>query len=79
MKRTIQSAVLLAALVGILGSSTGCRRTGWVLPPFIGGTVFGFLLAGGQNVSVTVERNCFENGVPVDCSQIPGAQSAGTN
>ncbi len=26
-----------------------------------------------QTRNVVVERNCFENGVPVDCSQLPNA------
>lgn len=75
-RQIVSKMLLLAALAGVLGTATGCK-TLLVLPPFIGGTIFGYWLAGGQNVTVNVERNCFENGVQVDCSAIPGALTAG--
>lgn len=76
MNRRFSRMLILAGLAAVLVGTTGCKVL-LTLPPFIGGTIFGYWLAGGQNVTVTVERNCFENGQPVDCADIPGALAAG--
>lgn len=62
--------ILLVALA--LGPLTGCNLR-WFGPSFLGGFLGAFLSnLLPTSTTVTVERNCFENGVPVDCSQIPG-------
>lgn len=65
--------LLVALLLGSLGFSMGgCPPDEydwqWAVPSIIGA-----YFAGGASgsLSVTVERNCFENGVQVDCSRIP--------
>jgi len=35
--------------------------------------VINLLVPGLQATNIQVERNCFENGVPVDCSTLPNA------
>jgi len=47
-------------LLSLLGGS--------LLGPLVGG-----VLGGDSTTNILVERNCFENGVQVDCSTIPQA------
>lgn len=62
-------------LTGVLSGSTGCKALGledWqrdILSAVASGV--GAFLA-GQSTRVVVERECFENGVRVECSSIPG-------
>lgn len=62
-----------ALAVLAIGPLTGCK-----VPLFGGAFAGGFLGAFLANLipvttNVTVERNCFENGVQIDCSQIPNS------
>ncbi len=68
-------------LFGALVFTTGCDNAfglqDWqrdVLGLAVGsgvGLVANLLLPALQASNIRVERNCFENGVPVDCSQLP--------
>jgi hypothetical protein len=68
-------------LVGTLTFAAGCERAlglhDWqrdILGLAVGsgvGIVANLLLPALQASNVRVERNCFENGVPVDCSELP--------
>lgn len=62
-------AIMTAALA--IGPLTGCNLKLFA-PSFLGGFAGAFLAnLLPTTTTVTVERNCFENGVQVDCSQIP--------
>ena len=72
----LKSVIAVCVLAGLLAASTGCCGAlvcDVNLPTFVGGTLFGVLLdnlLGGQT-TITVERFCYENGVLVDCDQLP--------
>jgi len=77
MRRKARRVVAAGLMATALTSSTGCDALGmqdWqrdILSALVGG--IGSYLA-VQSTQVTVERECFENGVQVDCDTLPQAQ-----
>jgi len=65
-----KSMVALSLLLGMLALSTGCSFGRGNVVSFVAGVIVDRLL-GLPSQSIVIERNCFENGQPVDCSQIP--------
>ena len=59
-------AVLLAA--GLLVASTGCTKKFELVN---GISFFSGLMVGINFAPTTVEQTCYENGVLVDCSELP--------
>lgn len=73
--------MMVLLLVCTVSFSVGCSNAfglqDWqrdIVGLFVGTGITFFinlLVPGIQATTVQVERNCFENGVPVDCSQLP--------
>lgn len=63
----------VGVLASLLLTAGGCPPDEydwtWAVPSII--AAFGIGSAVGQSQTTVIERFCFENGQPVDCSQIP--------
>lgn len=76
MSQKTRNLVAITVCVGVTAGSTGCSKAlglqDWQrdLLGTAANLIGGFLA--GQSTRVVVERQCFENGVEVDCSSIPG-------
>jgi hypothetical protein len=75
--RRIRRGVILV-LVLLLGFCAGCQPTGGLLfliaDGYLSGGVVGYLLGylqGAASANFVVKQECFKNGVPIDCADIP--------
>ena len=83
MKRThaLLGCLLVVLLVPMVGCQEALGLEDWQRDLLFGllGGVFDLIGdaagLGGQMTEIIIERNCFENGVQVDCSTIPQANS----
>lgn len=84
MRRNRKWSTALALGAMLAAGNTGCspgalhlqdwqRDLFGFLGASIAGPLVGSLFGINSNTDIVVERNCFENGVQVDCSTIPQA------
>ncbi|MBW7905727.1 MAG: hypothetical protein LC135_00530 [Phycisphaerae bacterium] len=68
--RKFVGILLAASLLGNTGCPPDEYDWTWAVPSIIAAFFAGQATGGGSQTTI-IERFCFENGQPVDCSQIP--------
>jgi hypothetical protein len=69
----VTASLLTSAVLFVVGCPPDEYDWTWAAPGMVAAFLAGTQVGGGSE-QITVERNCFENGEPVDCSRIPQAQ-----
>ena len=70
VRKAIAASLLASLLLGTSACRGGDYDWRWAVPSIIAAFLAGSHWHGGR-ITQRIERFCFENGVMVDCSQIP--------